>query len=90
MYTLSYTNQFGKDVKLAAERGYDIKLLEKAIESLSRSGQLSAHYLTHKLKGRYSDCLECHIKPDWLLIWRQDEKLKEVTLIRTGTHSDLF
>jgi len=90
MYSLSYTRQFNKDIKLAAKRGYNITLLETVISKLVNAGKLDAIYLPHKLKGNYSDCLECHIKPDWLLIWKQDNKAKEIILIRTGTHADLF
>ncbi len=90
MFTLSYTNQFNKDVRLAAKRGYNMRLLETAINKLITTGKLDEKYLPHKLKGDYSDCMECHIKPDWLLIWKQDNKAKEITLVRTGTHADLF
>jgi mRNA interferase YafQ len=90
MYKLSYTKGFEKDLKRAVKRGYNIKLLEEVIDALEQTGNLDATYLPHKLKGVYSYCMECHIKPDWLLIWSQNNHSKEITLIGTGTHSDLF
>ena len=90
MYKLLYTNNFEKDVKLAVKRGYKIKLLETVINALEETGKLDAKYLPHKLKGKYADCMECHIRPDWLLIWSQNNKSKQITLIGTGTHTDLF
>lgn len=90
MYKLYYTSAFEKDLKRAVKRGYDIQLLEKAIDTLETTGRLEPKYLTHKLKGIYADCLECHIRPDWLLIWSQNNRLKEIIIMRTGTHTDLF
>lgn len=77
-------------VKLAAKRGHNIKLLETVVETLEKTGKLDAKYLPHKLKGVYSGCMECHIKPDWLLIWSQNDRSKEIFLIATGSHTDLF
>ena len=90
MYKLSFTNNFEKDLKRAVKRGYNIKLLEKVIDTLEKTGKLDPKYLTHKLKGNYADCLECHIRPDWLLIWSQNNRSKEIRFIATGTHTDLF
>jgi mRNA interferase YafQ len=90
VYTLFYTKKFEKDLKLIQKRGYDLTLLETVIEALETTGKIDASYLPHKLKGNYADCMECHIKPDWLLIWSQKNSPKEIYLIRTGTHSDLF
>ena len=90
MYKLLYTNNFEKDVKRAVQRGYNITLLEMAINTLEETGKLDSKYLPHKLKGKYADCMECHIRPDWLLIWSQNNRLKEITFIGTGTHTDLF
>ncbi len=90
MYSIYFTSKFERDLKLVKKRGYDISQLEYVIETLELTGKLSPKYLTHKLKGNYSECLECHIKPDWLLIWQQDNETMEIFLIRTGSHSDLF
>ena len=65
-------------------------LLNKTMELLRKKGELPEQYLSHKLKGNYNNRWECHLKPDWLLIWKQDDVKKEIVLERTGTHSDLF
>ncbi len=90
MYILSTTKQFEKDYKLCIKRGLNIKLINVAFKLLENTGSLPIKYLPHKLRGNYANHLECHIQPDWLLIWFCDEKNKEISLIRTGTHSDLF
>lgn len=65
-------------------------LLDNAMELLRKKGKLPEKYLPHNLKGNYKNRWECHLKPDWLLIWKKDEVEKEIVLERTGTHSDLF
>jgi len=90
MYSIQATNQFKRDTKLCVKRGLNIELLSQVIEFLEQSGKLSAAFKPHILKGNYKGLWECHIKPDWLLIWEQDELEKLITLHRTGTHSDLF
>ncbi len=67
-----------------------MSLLFKVYEHLAAKGTVPATYKPHKLSGSYNDCFECHIKPDWLLIWKIDHRSDEVLLVRTGTHSDLF
>jgi mRNA interferase YafQ len=90
MYKLDSTNQFKRDVKLSVKRGLNQKLLQGIINSLVEKGNVDKKYKPHLLKGRYKDLMECHIQPDWLLIWEQNERIKLITLYRTGTHSDLF
>lgn len=90
MYDLIYTSRFNKDIKLCQKRNYNFSELKKIIETLENTGKLPQKYHPHILSGNYSKHWECHIKPDWLLIWLQDEKSQEITLVRTGTHSDLF
>jgi len=90
MYQLIYTNRFKKDVKRAVKRGYDISLLEKAIELLQENGKLPPEYKSHILSGNYTGKHECHIKPDWLLIWEQNNNTLTLLFLSTGTHSDLF
>ncbi len=90
MYEISYSNQFGKDLKLAAKRGFDIDQLRDVIKNLQESGKLHSRYRTHKLHGQFNNYLECHIKSDWLLIWKQEDTSKKIILTRTGTHTDLF
>lgn len=89
-YTLQYTHSFKKDVLICQKRGLNLCLLEKAITELANNGILPASYKPHKLKGEYNGCWECHIQPDWLLIWQQNDKELILILTNTGTHSDLF
>ncbi len=90
MYTIQYSNKFRKDLKRAIKRGYDISLLEKVIELLQKEGTLPEQYKPHKLSGKYAGLNECHIKPDWLLVWDQNDKDLILLFLATGTHSDLF
>ena len=90
MYSIAYTGAFKRDYKRCSKRNYNLSLLQKAVELLEADGTLPSNYKPHKLSGDFSDCWECHIQPDWLLIWLQDDTLNELTFIRTGSHSDLF
>lgn len=90
MYNLTSTNQFEKDYKLCKKRGYKMESLNIIFSNLEQKGFIPAKYKPHKLTGNYKNFWECHIKPDWLLIWLQEESSKTITLTRTGTHSDLF
>lgn len=90
MYTLKQTTRFKKDLKAAKKRGLDVKLLDTVITSLVTKGKIQKKYLPHRLKGKYLGYWECHIMPDWLLIWKQEKEIKLITLIRTGSHSQLF
>lgn len=90
MYTISTTKKFEKDVKLAVKRNLDTNLLKNIIEMLENDEDIPAKHKVHKLKGEYESLWECHIKPDWLLIWDKNKEIELITLIRTGTHSDLF
>ncbi len=67
-----------------------MELINSIFLFLEKDGRLSAKYKPHKLTGNYKGFWECHIQPDWLLIWLQDDSGKTITLTRTGTHSDLF
>ncbi len=89
-YTLSFTSKFKRDFKAIQKRNYDLSLIEALFLELQAGKKLPAKFGVHKLSGSYDECWECHIKPDWLLIWRQNEEAKEIQLVRTGTHSDLF
>ena len=83
-------NEIQKDYKLAMKRGLDINLLDTAITLLAETGTLPEEYLDHPLSGNYKGFRECHIQPDWLLIYKiVDDKLA-LALTRTGTHSDVF
>lgn len=90
MYDIQTTSQFKKDYKLAVKRGLDISKLRTVITLLSEGRELPAQYLAHPLRGNYKNCMECHIEPDWLLIYKTDETLMILSLRRTGSHSDLF
>lgn len=90
MYRIIYKNSFKKDLKRCKKRGYNMSLFADVISKLSKTGNLPSKYQLHKLSGKYKDRWECHIKPDWLLIWKQAEDKKVITLEHTGTHSDLF
>lgn len=90
MYQIEAQNKFKKDLKLAIKRGLNTALLSEVLELLQEDGKLPKKYSPHKLKGKYLGFWECHIQPDWLLIWDQTDSIRLITLIRTGTHSDLF
>lgn len=90
MYSISRTKGFKKAVKLCIKRGLDINALNEAIEILALKGVLPPEHKPHKLKGKYSRLWECHIAPDWLLIWDQNDRELTLLFINTGSHSDLF
>ena len=89
-YGLKPTTKFKKDYKLAKKRGLDMRLLEYVIDELLLGHTLDAKYLDHPLHGDYEGFNECHIQPDWLLIYSKDGENLILTAVRTGTHTDLF
>lgn len=89
-YELLRTTQFKKDYKLAVKRGCDIKKLMTVVTLLANGEQLPPEYRDHSLTGNYSGYRECHMQPDWLLVYKVVEQQLILTLYRTGTHSDLF
>lgn len=90
MYELVATNRFKKDLKTVIKRGYDVTLLDNVVGMLSSGTKLSAKYKDHSLSGNWSGYRECHITPDWLLVYKVNDSVLVLTLTRTGTHSDLF
>ena len=90
MLTLHTTGQFRKDEKLARKRGLDISLLKSVIQTLLEEKPLDPKHNDHPLVGNYAGFRECHISPDWLLIYIVDKGRLILTASRTGTHSDLF
>lgn len=90
MYEIVATNQFSKDYKRCIRRAYSIDLVDELILLLSETGTVPQKHKPHPLTGNLSGYFECHIKPDWLLIWTKNTEDKVITLIATGTHSDLF
>lgn len=85
---LSYRKKFVKELEKQRKRGKDIKKLREVIEILANEKPLPPRYKNHKLVGNFKDRWECHIEPDWLLIYKLADH--ELTLERTGSHSDLF
>lgn len=90
MYKIVTTNKFEKEVKICIKRGFDISLLKEAMTILAEKGTLPQKYKAHKLSANYANCWECHIKPNWLLVWQQNENELILLFLNTGTHSDLF
>ena len=90
MYRVRTTKRFDKGLKLCLKRGLDIQLIYDAIALLKTTGKLPAAYRPHKLSGQYAGCWECHLKPDWLLIWEQNDTEFILLFTGTGTHADLF
>jgi mRNA interferase YafQ len=90
MLTIKYQAAFKKDYKRIVKRGYDMRLLEKVIELLANQKPLPEKNRDHQLSGDYAGCRECHITPDWLLIYEVVDEELILYLTRTGSHSDLF
>lgn len=88
--SIVWTTQFKKDYKLALKRHLDIELLDNIIRSLSHGETLPEKNKDHALAGDWAQHRECHIQPDWLLVYRIEDDVLVLTLARTGTHSDLF
>lgn len=89
-YTVKYTTQFKKDYKRAIRRHQNIDLLDEIITKLATGESLPEKNQDHALTGDWIGHRECHIQPDWLLIYRIEDDVLVLTLSRTGTHSDLF
>lgn len=89
-YTIERTSQFKKDFKLAEKQGLDMDELKKVVEMLADGQELPEKYRDHPLKGDYKGHRECHIEPDWLLIYKKTESVLVLSLVRTGSHSRLF
>lgn len=90
MLNIVISKKFRKDLSAAMKRGFDMDLLNTVVDMLANEEILPAQYQDHALIGKYKEFRECHIKPNWLLIYRVDNEDLELYLFRTGTHSDLF
>ena len=90
MRNVRYTAKFKKDYKLAVKRGYNPKELEKVIDLLKTGEPLPRIYKDHSLSAEWRNYRDCHIRPEWILIYRIIEDSLILELTRTGTHSDLF
>lgn len=90
MYTVKITAKFQRDLKRAEKRGYNLALLTGVIKILAAGKELPVKYRDHDLTGDFAGFRECHITPDWLLVYKIDQNQLILVLSRTGTHSDLF
>ncbi len=90
MLNVRYLNKFKKDYKAIIKRGYNPLLLQEVVNILCSGQPLPPKYKEHYLSGNYEGHRECHITPDWLLIYKIEQDILTLTLTRTGTHSDLF
>lgn len=89
-YELKYTRAFRRGYKRAKKRGLNLSLLGEIVEMLRCGKKLPKKYADHCLSGDFSQCRECHIQPDWLLVYRIDDDILTLTLMDTGTHAKLF
>jgi mRNA interferase YafQ len=89
-YEIDRTSKFKQDYRRIVKRGYDISLLERVVRILASGCALSEEYKDHALKGAYIGKRECHITPDWLLVYKLEDDILVLVLSRTGTHNDLF
>ena len=90
MYQVKFTTAYKKAYKLMKKRGLNISLLDEVVDLLRQGRQLEERYRDHGLTGDLAGFRECHIKPDWLLIYLIENDILTLTLINTGSHSDLF
>jgi len=86
--TITVTSRFKKDLKRIKKQQKKIKLIQDVILLLEKGKEIPAKYQSHRLKGNWIHHYECHLEPDWLLIWRDDGNV--ISLVRTGSHSELF
>ena len=89
-YKLILTGKFKKSLKRAKKRGLDISLLEEVVDKLQNDIKLEEKYHDHDLKGNFKGFRECHIQPDWLLMYLKEEEVLTLTLVDTGSHADLL
>ena len=90
VFELQVTNQFKKSIDLSYARNLDLNLLYEVVELLAKNETLPEKYRRHQLKGQYAGVWECHIKPDWLLMWTEDTDKLVLLLLNTATHSDFM
>lgn len=89
-YIIMPTGQFKKDLKLAKKRGLQLSDLYAVLDKLAADEPLPDKCRNHLLRGNYAGLWECHINPDWLLVYEKEVEIRVISLYRTGTHSDLF
>lgn len=89
-YAVKFTTQFKKDLKLAKKQGKDIEKLLAVVEKLASGESLAEKYRDHALVGNYKGCRECHVEPDWLLVYEVIDNILVLVLYRVGSHAELF
>ena len=89
-YQIRTSKRFDKQIKLCQKRGYNMQLIRDAIRLLAENGTLPQQYRPHNLSGNLEGIWECHIQPDWLMTWEQNDNQLTLLFLQTGTHSDLF
>lgn len=90
LYEIRTYKQYDRDVKRAVRRGLDIEKLLEMVWLLRQGNPLPANLHNHLLTGDYKGYWECHINPDWLLLYEKDTEIRIISLYRTGTHADIF
>jgi mRNA interferase YafQ len=90
IYSIKYTNKFKKDVKRCWKRELNLQLLKEAIDILSKTGKLPPEYKAHPLSGKYNNRMECHLQPDWLLVWMQNDNELVLLFTDTDSHANLM
>ena len=89
-YEIFVSNRFKKDFKRCQKRGLDMKLIMEAMSILEENGFLPPKYRPHKLSANHEGQWECHIEPDWLMVWEQNDTKLTLLFLQTGTHADVF
>lgn len=89
-YEVKFTSQFKRDLKLAKKQGKDINRLFDVISTLAEGKKLDSKYRDHNLSGDFTGCRECHVEPDWLLVYEVMDHVLVLMIYRVGTHSELF
>ena len=89
-YRIRTTKQFDKSAKMCQKRGLPMHKLTEAMRLLANDGTLPPTYRPHRLRGNLRNVWECHLQPDWLLLWRQDDNELTLLFTNTGTHADIF
>ena len=89
-YTILRTNRFDRDLRLAAKQNKDLSKLQTVIDTLASGNKLEDRYHDHPLKGEYIGCRECHVSPNWLLVYKIDDGKLILLLYRLGSHAELF
>lgn len=90
MYRVKFTSAYKRAYKKMKKRGLDITLLDEVVDRLRRGEKLAERYRDHALTGNFHDFRECHVKPDWLLIYMIEENILTLTLVNTGSHADVL